>query len=66
MATTLNATALALLNAGLPLRSIPATITCVITPEGELWIDPTAEEEAVSKSNLDQLSDFLWISIIDS
>ncbi|KAI8051488.1 ribosomal protein S5 domain 2-type protein [Syncephalis plumigaleata] len=50
MATTLNATAMALLNAGLPLRSIPAAITCAITAEGEVWIDPTAEEEAMARS----------------
>ncbi|RKP27061.1 exosome component Rrp46 [Syncephalis pseudoplumigaleata] len=50
MATTLNAVAMALLNAGLPLRSMPATTTCAITADGELLIDPTAEEEAVAAS----------------
>ncbi|KAI9596484.1 exosome component Rrp46 [Syncephalis fuscata] len=50
IAATLNATAMALLDAGLPLRIVPAAVTCIVTSEGHLWIDPTAEEEAAAKS----------------
>ncbi|RKP11206.1 exosome component Rrp46 [Thamnocephalis sphaerospora] len=50
VAATLNATAMALMDAGLPLRAVPAAVACAISPEGEVLVDPTAEEEQCARS----------------
>ncbi|KND02508.1 exosome non-catalytic core subunit RRP46 [Spizellomyces punctatus DAOM BR117] len=44
LSTALNAATLALVDAGIPLRSLAASVTCMIDDTGELLLDPTAIE----------------------
>eukprot|EP01108_Squamamoeba_japonica_P005820 TRINITY_DN4707_c0_g1_i3.p1 TRINITY_DN4707_c0_g1~~TRINITY_DN4707_c0_g1_i3.p1 ORF type:complete len:225 (+),score=64.32 TRINITY_DN4707_c0_g1_i3:40-675(+) len=46
LATACNAATLALLDAGVPLRSLCAAVTCAVTSDGAVQLDPTADEEA--------------------
>ncbi|KAG0209980.1 Exosome component 5 [Mortierella sp. GBA30] len=51
LSTAFNATILALLDAGIPLKSILGSVTCMIDSEtNEILLDPTTEELARSKS----------------
>jgi exosome complex component RRP46 len=44
LSTGINAAILALLDAGIPLKSMVASVTCVTTPSSELLLDPSIEE----------------------
>ncbi|KAF9909820.1 Exosome component 5 [Linnemannia zychae] len=51
LATSFNATILALLDAGIPLKSILGAVTCIIDNEtNQILLDPTTEELANAKS----------------
>jgi exosome complex component RRP46 len=50
LAATLNATSMALLDAGLPLKAVPAAVACAVMPDGSIWIDPTLAEEQEATS----------------
>ncbi|KAF9935209.1 Exosome component 5 [Linnemannia zychae] len=51
LATAFNATILALLDAGIPLKSILGAVTCIIdAASNEIFLDPTNEEIAKAKS----------------
>jgi exosome complex component RRP46 len=45
LACAVNAACLALMDAGVPLRSCVAAATVAVSPDGELVLDPTLEEE---------------------
>ncbi|KAJ3054747.1 Exosome component 5 [Rhizophlyctis rosea] len=44
LATSINATMLALMDAGIPLRSVITAVSCMVDKEGEVFLDPTALE----------------------
>ncbi|KAF9119936.1 Exosome component 5 [Mortierella sp. 14UC] len=51
LATSFSATILALLDAGIPLKSILGAVTCIVNNEtNQILLDPTAEELANAKS----------------
>ena len=51
MATAFNATILALLDAGIPLKSILGAVTCIVDAEtNQILLDPTTQELANAKS----------------
>ncbi|KAG0364238.1 ribosomal protein S5 domain 2-type protein [Gamsiella multidivaricata] len=51
MSTAFNATILALLDAGIPLKSILGSVTCIIDAQSnQILLDPTTEELAQAKS----------------
>ncbi|ORY00697.1 ribosomal protein S5 domain 2-like protein [Basidiobolus meristosporus CBS 931.73] len=52
LATAINAVTLALIDAGIPSKSIIAASTCLITDAGELIVDPTAKELEAPHSSL--------------
>ncbi|KAJ3024166.1 Exosome component 5 [Thoreauomyces humboldtii] len=51
LSTALNAAILALVDAGIPLRSLPAAVTCMMDREGVLFLDPTTVEVEGSQSS---------------
>ncbi|KAI9099431.1 ribosomal protein S5 domain 2-type protein [Phlyctochytrium arcticum] len=61
LATALNAATLSLVDAGIPLRSLPAAVCCMIDDDGELLLDPIAIELERAKSThlfvFDKVSD---------
>ncbi|CAG8523505.1 6468_t:CDS:2 [Ambispora gerdemannii] len=50
LATAINATCLALIDAGVPMKAIITAVTCIVTQQGDVLVDPTSKEaeEAVS------------------
>jgi exosome complex component RRP46 len=51
LATAFNATILALLDAGIPLKSILGAVTCIVDSEtNQILLDPTSQELANAKS----------------
>ena len=51
MSTAFNAAILALLDAGIPLKSILGSVTCIIDAQtNQILLDPTAEELSQAKS----------------
>jgi ribonuclease PH len=50
LATSLNSTFAALLDAGVPLSLSCAAVSCVVNQKGEVSLDPTAHEEDVTLS----------------
>lgn len=48
MSTILNATCIALLDAGVPMKTLVGAATCAVLPDRTLLLDPTEEEEKVS------------------
>ncbi|KAJ3185443.1 Exosome component 5 [Geranomyces variabilis] len=61
LSTALNAATLALVDAGIALRSLPAGVTCMIDQEGVLLLDPTILELEAARSThmfvFDNISD---------
>lgn len=51
ISAAINATCLALLDAGIPLSTTVASVTCAVTQEGELVLDPDFQEEQVRYSS---------------
>jgi exosome complex component RRP46 len=47
LSTAINATCLALLDAGISLKSLIGSVTCAISADGTLLLDPDAKEEQV-------------------
>ena len=47
LATAINAVTLALMDAGVPMRSVVTASTCAILPDGRMCLDPSLSEETV-------------------
>ncbi|KAG0256773.1 Exosome component 5 [Mortierella polycephala] len=51
LSTAFNATIMALMDAGIPLKSILGSVTCMVDEKtNQIWLDPTTEELAQAKS----------------
>lgn len=49
LSTAINATCLALMDAGLPLNYVPVSVACAIKEDNSILMDPSEDEEKVKK-----------------
>ncbi|XP_060113918.1 exosome complex component RRP46 isoform X2 [Heteronotia binoei] len=52
LSSSLNATCMGLMDAGLPLNSLFCSVTCALDAEGAITLDPTAKQEKVARAIL--------------
>lgn len=52
MSVALNSCVMALLDAGLPLLFVPSSVSFCVSPHGELYLDPTEQEEQSAAAGL--------------
>ena len=50
MAAAINATTMALIDAGIPMKDMVAAISCVVNKDDQILLDPTAQEMESAKS----------------
>jgi ribonuclease PH len=55
LSVAINATTLALMDAGVPMLSVVTSSTCALLPDGGLFLDPSRTEEEVQIQSISHL-----------